>query len=99
MTAGYIDEPPTLTRKRATVPHSAQVVAGSIPLDVVPVLVVPRTEVPWQELSDLAAQLLRRIDGQTHAMSLVTATAAAPNETMRELASLAGRGLVRWAAS
>jgi hypothetical protein len=103
MTAAHLSEPPTLTNKRESIPHPSETdtetVAESIPLDVVPVLAVPRTEVPWKELSELAAQLVRRIDGHTHAMSLVIETDAPPNESIRELAGLASRGLVRWALS
>jgi hypothetical protein len=72
---------------------------GLIPLDVVPVLAVPRAEVPWQELSELGTELLKRLDGQTHALSIVMGTAAPPNEGIHELAVLADRGLVRWSNS
>jgi hypothetical protein len=66
-----------------------------MPLDAVPVLAVPREEVPWRELGDLSTQLLLRVDGETCAMGLVTGTAVAPIDAARELAALASRGLLR----
>jgi len=68
-----------------------------VPLDVVPMLAVPRTDLPWTELGELATQLLLRVDGSTCTMEIVTGVAAAPNESARELADLVGRGLVRLA--
>jgi hypothetical protein len=90
---------PSTPRKRETVPPSKGGVTGLIPLDVVPVLAVAHAEVPWHELSELATQLVTRMDGRTDAMSLVTGTAATPNACIRELAALADRGLVRWSRS
>jgi hypothetical protein len=89
----------TAPRKRETVPPSTGGVTRLVPLDVVPVLAVADAEVPWDELSELAMQLVTRIDGRTHAMSLVTGTSASPNACIRELAALADRGLVRWSSS
>jgi hypothetical protein len=99
MPQANVDEAPTTLTKRETAPHSAEGVTGLVPLDVIPVLAVPRADVPWQELSELATQLLTRLDGRTHALSIVMGTAAAPNEGIRELAALADRGLVRWGSS
>jgi hypothetical protein len=89
----------TTPRKYETVPPSPGGVTRLIPLDVIPVLAVAHSEVPWHELSELAIQLVTRIDGRTHAMSLVTGTGAPPKACIRELAALADRGLVRWGSS
>jgi hypothetical protein len=89
----------TTPRKHETVPPSTGGVTGLIPLDVIPVLAVDHGEVPWDELSELAMQLVNRMDGRTHAMSLVIGTSATPNACIRELAALADRGLVRWGSS
>jgi hypothetical protein len=70
-------------------------VPSLVPLDAVPVLAVPRTSVPWDELGVLATQLLLRLDGSSCTMAIVTAVAATPKEGVRELASLVSRGLVR----
>jgi hypothetical protein len=94
-----VDEGPTPPRKRENGAHAPEGVTGLIPLDVIPILVIPRADVPWKELSELATQLVTRIDGKTHAMTLVMGTSAAPNEGIRELAALADRGLVRWGSS
>jgi hypothetical protein len=96
MTHDFVDESPTMKRKREMAPHSAQVVMGIIPLDVVPILAVAGSDVPWKELGELATRLLKRIDGRTDAMSLVMGAGAAPSEGIRELAVLVDRGLVRW---
>jgi hypothetical protein len=90
---------PTTPRKHETNPPPTGGVTGLIPLDVIPVLAVDSEELPWDELSELAMQLVTRIDGRTHAMSLVTGTTASPNACIRELAALADRGLVRWGRS
>ncbi|HEY5242198.1 MAG TPA: hypothetical protein VIJ22_12055 [Polyangiaceae bacterium] len=65
-------------------------------LDAVPVLVVPRADVPWSELGDLATKLLLRVDGATTTRDIATAAGsiAAPEECAREMAALAGRGLL-----
>jgi hypothetical protein len=66
-----------------------------VPLDVVPVLAVPRADVPWTDLGELATQLLLRVDGSSQTMSIVTGMSVPPNEGARELASLVRRGLLR----
>jgi hypothetical protein len=68
-----------------------------VPLDAVPVLAVARTELRWNELGDVARQLLLRVDGRRTAMSLVSLPSATPHECSRELASLARRGILRLA--
>jgi hypothetical protein len=81
----------------AGIGRDAEIVAAHVPLDVVPTLAVPFTEVPWHELGELATQLLRRVDGNAHAMSIVMGLTAAPRDGARELATLVRRGLLRWA--
>jgi hypothetical protein len=66
-----------------------------VPLDAVPVLTVERTALPWDDLGQLATQLLLRVDGRTSAMDIVTGSAFAPRECATELAALMRRGLVR----
>jgi hypothetical protein len=66
-----------------------------VPLDAVPVLAVQRADLPWEELGELATQLLLRIDGRASAMEIVTGHAFAPRECATELAALARRGLLR----
>ncbi|HEX3343793.1 MAG TPA: hypothetical protein VHS09_04435 [Polyangiaceae bacterium] len=70
-------------------------VSPLVPLDAVPVLAGSRTEVPWEDLSALATQLLRRVDGRARAMEIVTGNAGNPRECASELAALARRGLLR----
>jgi hypothetical protein len=65
-----------------------------LPLDAVPVLRVPRDEVPWQELGELATRLLLRVDGAACMMLIVSGAQAAPNDAARELAKLVRRGLL-----
>jgi hypothetical protein len=69
--------------------------SGLVPLDAVPVLAVPRTDVPWDDLGKLATQLLLRLDGSSRTMAIVTGIASPPNEGVRELAALVRRGFVR----
>jgi hypothetical protein len=78
-------------------PAESPHVASLVPLDAVPVLAVPRTEVPWDDLGALATQLLLRLDGCSCTMAIVTGGAATPKEGVRELAALVSRGLVRLA--
>lgn len=66
-----------------------------VPLDAVPVLALNPAELPWEELGELAAQILVRVDGRTRAMQLVTGNVGSPGECACELAVLARRGLVR----
>jgi hypothetical protein len=70
-----------------------------VPLDAVPVLAVARTELQWNELGDVARQLLLRVDGRRTAMSLVSLPSATPHECSCELASLARRGILRLQSS
>jgi hypothetical protein len=78
-------------------PAESPPVPSLVPLDAVPVLAVPRTEVPWKDLGALATQLLLRLDGCSCTMAIVTAAAAPPRDGVRELAALVSRGLVRLA--
>jgi len=73
-------------------------VQDSVPLDAVPSLAVPRAQLPWDELSPLATELLLRIDGATRTMVLVTGLKGTPVQGARELAVLVRRGLVRLGA-
>jgi hypothetical protein len=82
-------------RRAAARDPDGSCVAALVPLDVVPVLAVPRTEIPWDDLGKLATQLLLRLDGTSHTMAIVTGICATPNEGVRELAALVRRGLVR----
>jgi hypothetical protein len=82
-------------RRAAAGEPDGSCVAALVPLDVVPVLAVSRTEVPWDDLGKLATQLLLRLDGSSRTMTIVTGIASTPNEVVRELAALVGRGLVR----
>jgi hypothetical protein len=65
--------------------------------DRVPVLLMPRAEVPWADLGDLATKLLLCVDGTTSAKAIATATGsiATPQECARELAALARRGILQ----
>ena len=64
--------------------------------ETVPVLMLPRGEVPWGELGELATNLLLRVDGRTSTRDIATAsgTIAAPEECAREMAALAQRGIL-----
>jgi hypothetical protein len=66
-----------------------------VPLDAVPVLAHQRADVPWDDLSELATQLLLRVDGRARAMEIVTGNTGNPGECASELAALARRGLLR----
>jgi hypothetical protein len=70
-------------------------VPSLVPLDAVPVLAVPRTEVPWDDLGPLATQLLLRLDGCSCTMAIVTGIGVPPRDGVRGLAGLVSRGLVR----
>lgn len=91
------DEPPTKPALVvAMIPAGAlERVRPLVPLDAVPVLAVPRTDIPWAELGDLATRLLLRVDGSTCAMRIVTGIEATPHECAGVLADLARGGLVR----
>jgi hypothetical protein len=66
-----------------------------VPLDAVPVLAVPRNEVPWDDFGPLATQLLLRLDGRSCTMAIVTGIGVPPRDGVRALAGLVSRGLVR----
>jgi hypothetical protein len=72
-------------------------VAAFVPLDARPVLAVAEGVVPWSDLGALATRILRRVDGVTNAMSIVTGLGVAPSDGVRVLASLVCLGLVRLA--
>jgi hypothetical protein len=76
-------------------PRDSEPVPSMVPLDVVPVLAIPRADVPWKNLGELATQLLLRIDGSSQAMAIVTGMTVPPIEGARELAALVRRGLLR----
>jgi hypothetical protein len=76
-------------------PPTSPAVRELVPLDAVPVLALGRSDLPWEELDELSAQLLLRVDGRTRAMQLVTGNKESPRDCARGLASLARRGLVR----
>jgi hypothetical protein len=57
-------------------------------------LAVARTELPWDQLSELAKELIMLMDGRTRTMSIVRRTRASANECIQELAGLVSRGLV-----
>jgi hypothetical protein len=69
---------------------------GTAAFDAVPVLVMPRADVPWSELGELATKLLLRVDGSASARDIATAagTIAPPGERAREMAALAQRGIL-----
>ena len=72
-------------------------VQALVPLDAVLVLAVPRAQLQWDELGDIARELLLRVDGRRTAMSLVSVGSATPNEYVRELGQLVRRGIVHLA--
>ena len=104
--ACFADESPTTPRPRVARALSQrpeakgtadESVPALVPLDVVPVLTVPREDVPWQRLGELATELLLRVDGHAQTMSIVTGATAPPYESARALAALASGGLLRFA--
>ncbi len=70
-----------------------------VPLDAVPVLAVPRSQLPWDDLGEIATQLLARVDGSAPAMSIVTGATVTPGEAAHELGHLVDRGILRLAAA
>jgi hypothetical protein len=82
-------------RPSGVFPAEASPVPSLVPLDAVPVLAVPRTEVPWDRLGPLATQLLLRLDGCSCTMAIVTGIGVPPCDGVRALAGLVSRGLVR----
>lgn len=77
------DEPPT-----------RPAVHAQVPLDAVPILAVPRGDVPWDSLRPTASQVMLRVDGTTCVMVIATDTALAPADVVSELAFLVTQGLV-----
>lgn len=73
-------------------------VHAQVPLDAVPILALPRGEVPWDELGAKASQVMLRIDGTTCVMVISTDTGLAPADVASELASLVTHGLVHLVA-
>jgi len=65
-----------------------------VPLDAVPVLAYQRADVPWDDLSALATQLLLRVDGGPRDGDRDGNTGN-PGECASELAALARRGVLR----
>jgi hypothetical protein len=68
---------------------------AAVPFDVIPVLAVPRGELPWEELSELAKALVVHIDGYTRTVAILRRSSAGAIEGIHELADLVRRGLVR----
>lgn len=77
------DEPPT-----------RPAVEAQVPLDAVPIMAVPRADVPWDTLGDKASQVMLRVDGTTCVMVISTDTGLTPADVVNELASLVTHGLV-----
>jgi hypothetical protein len=69
-----------------------------VPLDAVPILALPRAEVPWDSLGQRASQVMLRIDGTTCVMVMSTDIGLSPTEVADELASLVTQGLVHLVA-
>jgi hypothetical protein len=86
----------------ATAEDSVELAATpGVPMDTIPTLIMPRADVPWAELSDLATKLLLRVDGATSTGAIATATGsiATPKECARELAALTQRGILKLEAT
>jgi len=66
-----------------------------VPLDAVLILAYERSAMPWDELNELEAQLLLRVDGRARAMDIVNGNAVTPGECASELAKLARRGMLK----
>jgi hypothetical protein len=83
-------------RRQIDVAKAFAVAENAPRLDAVPVLIVPRANVPWSELGELATKLLLRVDGSTTTRDIATGTGsiAPPEECAREMAALAQRGLL-----
>lgn len=73
-------------------------VHAQVPLDAVPILALPRGEVPWDSLGDKASQVMLRVDGTTCVMVISTDTGLPPTDVASELASLVTNGLVHLVA-
>lgn len=73
-------------------------VHAQVPLDAVPILALPRGDVPWDSLGEKASQVMLRVDGTTCVMVISTDTGLPPTEVASELASLVTHGLVHLVA-
>jgi hypothetical protein len=73
-------------------------VHAQVPLDAVPILALPRGEVPWDKLGEKASQVMLRVDGTTCVMVISTDTGLAPGDVASELGTLATLGLVHLVA-
>jgi hypothetical protein len=73
-------------------------VHAQVPLDAVPILAVPRGEVPWDSLGQKASQVMLRVDGTSCVMVISTDTGLTPTEVASELASLVTHGFVHLVA-
>lgn len=70
-------------------------VTACVSLETVPMLAVGRADLCWNDLSELAAELVLRIDGSSPTVAVVTGTSFTPAQGACELAALVRRGLVR----
>ncbi len=73
-------------------------VHAQVPLDAVPILAMPRGDIPWDSLGEKASQVMLRVDGTTCVMVISTDTGLAPADVASELASLVTHGLVHLVA-
>lgn len=73
-------------------------VDAQVPLDAVPILALPRHEVPWDSLGAKASQVMLRVDGTTCVMVISTDTGLPPTDVASELAVLVTHGLVHLVA-
>jgi hypothetical protein len=69
-----------------------------VPLDAVPMLAVPRDEIPWDSLGQKTSQVMLRVDGTTCVMVISTDTGLPPADVASELASLVTHGFVHLVA-
>ena len=73
-------------------------VRAQVPLDAVPILAVPRGEIPWDSLGEKASQVMLRVDGTTCVMVISTDTGLPPTDVANELAALVTHGFVHLVA-
>jgi hypothetical protein len=86
-------------RRRVNVAAAFAAPEGS-PLDAVPKLLLPRAQIPWAELGDLATKLLLRVDGTASmgAIGIAMSEIATPKECAFVLATLAQRDIIKLVA-
>ncbi len=86
-------------RRRIDVAAAFAATEGS-PLDSVPRIVMPKGEIPWAELGELATKLLLRVDGaaSTGAIGAALKGLATPKECARMFVALSQRGIVELAS-